>query len=271
MNDQFFAFARPIRVAMITMVSFLALFLALASVNEIKSWNAPIDPTKAAEISVSGKGEVTAKPDIATFSFTIDEQATTAKAAQDQATNLTNKAVDYLKQQGIEDKDIQTQGYNSNPRYEYQQSVCPMSANSGGVAIPCRPSKQVLTGYEVTQTIQVKVRNTDKAGEILAGLTNVGIKNIGGLSLTVDKPETLVAQARQKAIDDAKAKADLLARQLGVRLVRITDFQEQGNQPIYYAEMSKGVASDVAATPAPAIPTGENNFTSNVTITYEIR
>ena len=264
MNEQFFAFVRPIRIAMITMVSFLALFLALESVSVLKSWNAPVDPTKTASITVNGSGKISVKPDVATFSFSVDEQAANAKAAEAKATDLTNKAISYLKSQGIEDKDIQTQGYNSNPRYEYRNQACPAN-------LPC-PSNQVLVGYEVTQSVQVKVRKTDNAGAVLAGLTQVGIKNIGGLSLTLDNPDAVTAHARLKAIDDAKAKAGVLASQLGVQLVRITDFQEgNNNRPVMYAakSMSAQGAPDVAV--APQIPTGENDYTSNVTITYEIR
>ena len=264
MNEQFFAFVRPIRIAMITMVSFLALFLALQSVSVLKSWGAPVDPTKAASITVSGSGKISAKPDIAAFSFSVDEQAATAKEAQVKAAALTNKAIAYLKNQGIEDKDIKTEGYNSNPRYEYRNQACPVN-------LPC-PSNQVLVGYEVTQSVQVKVRKTNNAGAVLAGLTQVGVKNIGGLSLTLDNPDVITGQARQKAIDDAKAKAGVLASQLGVQLVRITDFQEgNNNRPIMYA--SKGMVPQMAtdAAVAPQIPTGENDYTSNVTITYEIR
>ncbi len=263
MNEQFFAFVRPIRIAMITMVSFLALFLALQSVSVLKSWNAPVDPTKAASITVTGTGKVSAKPDVASFSFTVDEQAAVSKDAQTKASDLNNKAIAYLKSQGIEDKDIKTQGYNSNPRYEYRNQACLPGQ-------PC-PSNQVLTGYEVTQSVEVKVRKTDQAGAILAGLTSVGIKNIGSLSLTLDNPDAVTASARQKAIDDAKAKADVLASQLGVRLVRITDFQEDNNNPIMYGarNMAPQMASDAASVPQ--IQTGENDYTSNVTITYEIR
>jgi uncharacterized protein YggE len=265
MNEKFFEFVRPIRIAMITMVSFLALFLALLSLNVIKSWSAPLDPTKTASITVNGTGKVSAKPDVASFSFAVNEQGTTAGDAQNKATDIANKAIAYLKSQGIADKDIKTEGYNSNPRYEYQPALCLTNRL-------CPPNKQVLVGYEVTESIQVKVRDTQKAGAILAGITSVGVKNMSGLSLTLDNPDTANASSRQKAIDDAKAKASALASQLGVELVRITDFQEgNNNRPIMYAAKSMAPQGTADAAVAPEIPTGENDYVSNVTITYEIR
>ena len=89
--------------------------------------------------------------------------------------------------------------------------------------------------------------------------------------LTVDDQDALNAQARDKAISNAKAKADVLAKSLGVSIVRVVGFSENGSGPVYYAKtMSAGMAMDAVA-PAPEIATGQNKITSNVSITYEIQ
>ncbi len=217
------------------------------------------------EISVNGTGEVVAIPDIATFNFSVIETAKTVKEAQDKASAKMNKVLAFLKNSNIADKDVKTQDYSINPRYDYQTVAClPNRA--------CPPGKQVLTGYEVSQTIQVKVRDTAQAGTILSGIGGLEVQNVSGISLTIDNDQVVLGEARTKAIADAKAKAQELAKQLGVKLVRITGFSEQGSSPIYFGKtmlQSNSAAGDAAMVPP--LPTGENKITSNVTITYEIR
>ena len=100
----------------------------------------------------------------------------------------------------------------------------------------------------------------------------LNVSNVSGLQFVIDDPDALTAEARSKAIDDAKAKAVELSRQLGVSLGRVINFSESGNQPIYFAKseiMSMGV--DGANTPIPEVPAGQNKITSHVSITYEIK
>jgi uncharacterized protein YggE len=143
---------------------------------------------------------------------------------------------------------------------------------SSGAALYCPPGKQTLTGYEVRQSTTVKVRDTSKAGDLLSGVGSKGATEVSGLTFTFDNPNTIQDQERDKAIADAKSKADALASQLGVSLVRVVSFTENSNggnpRPVEYA-MASG-ASATQAT-APNISVGQNNVTDDVTITYEIR
>lgn len=220
-------------------------------------------------ITVSGEGEVFAVPDIATFSITIQEEAKDVATAQDAATKNTNDVVAYLTGADIEEKDIKTTGYNVYPKYEWQQVQC--------VRYPCPEGEQTLVGYTVSQTIDVKVRDTDKAGEILSGVGSRGVDNVSGLSFLIDDPDELQSDAREKAIEDAEAKAKELAKQLGVDLVRIVGFTESGNgyyPPVAYMKretMAVAMDSAMGGAVAPELPVGENKVQSNVTITYEIR
>lgn len=246
----------------------LALFLLAATVYAFKSIRYVGSGVAASNtISVSGDGEVFAVPDTATFSVTIQEKGKDVAAAQTVATKKNNDIVAYLKEAGVDAKDIQTADYNVNPQYEYSNGLC----TSGY----CQPGTQKLIGFEVTQTLTVKVKDTDKAGDLLSGVGTRGASSVSGLSFTIDDQDKLEADARDKAIADAKAKAEKLAGSLGVSIVRVVGFSENAYQP-YYAYGRGGVAMDAVASkvesaPSPEIPTGQNKITSNVNITYEIR
>lgn len=221
-------------------------------------------------ITVSGDGESFAAPDIATVSFAITEDAKTPADARKVVDEKMKKVSEFLATSGVAAKDIKTTGYNLNPKYEWQQKqiVC--------IMYPCTqpPGKQVLIGYTVTQSTEVKVRNLDNAGTILGGLTDNGATDVSGLNFMVENEDGIKATVREEAIAKAKAKAEQLAKDLGVSLVRIVSFNEGGNYPVYYGrggmEM-KAMSADAGMAPAPSISAGENKYTSNVTIVYEIR
>ena len=224
-------------------------------------------------ISVSGTGEVFAVPDIAQFSFSVEAERDTMEAAQKASAEAINDIIKYLENADVAEKDIKTNGYNAYPRYEWRDEPIEID---GGVEYLVRPGNntRVLVGYVVTQSISVKVRDTEDAGEVLAGVSNLGATNVSGLNFTIDDTEALESEAREMAIDDARGKAKELARQLGVDLVRVVNFSEggRGYEPMFYAERS-AVAFDGAEEDfiAPEIPVGENEIRSNVTVTYEIR
>ena len=266
--------AHYIRPMIAVVCATLSLYLFMLAVNEYRSGQfIGSGVTATNTIVVSGTGDALAVPDIATFSVTIDEKDKDMTKARETSAKKSGAILSYLKEQGIADKDIQTTDYSFNPTYEWQQqTACPMNSY-----VPCPPSgKQVLTGYEVTETISVKVRDTSKAGDVLAGVNKLGADSVSGLSFVVDDDTVVQAQARDKAIADAKTKANILAQQLGVTIVRVVNFSDDGGnnpQPLMYAtKVSSGGASDqTEVAPSPAIATGENKYTSNVSITYEIK
>ena len=252
--------------AVLLLVGLLSLLVLSKTVTELKSYRfigggVPISNT----VTVSGEGEVFAVPDIATFTVSVDELKDTVAEAQDVATEKINKVVSYLKAQGIEEKDLKTVNYSVYPEYTYEREVCTQYS--------CPPGKQILKGYRVNQSLSVKVRDTKKAGELLTGVGKLGVTNVSGLDFTIDDEDALQQEARKKAIDDAKEKAEMLADDLGVTLVRIVNFNESGEQPypIYYGKAEAlGMGGADRAVP-PAVPVGENKIVSNVSITYEIR
>lgn len=256
-----------LRKAIFAAVVVLIAFLAIAVINGVLGLRYIGAGVPAANtITVSGHGEAVAVPDIATFSFSVVSEKSDVASAQADATAKANATTDYLKSAGIAEKDIQTSNYSINPQYDYIQGTC-----TNGY---CPSGRQVLRGYEVRQTTTVKVRNTAKAGDLLAGVGSKGATEVSGLNFTFDDPTKVQTDARNKAIADAKAKADVLAKQLGVSIVRVTAFNESSGggypTPIAYGMGASSQAKDMAAV-APTISTGENKVTNDVSVTYEIR
>ncbi len=217
-------------------------------------------------IAVSGYGEAMAVPDIATFTFSVMSEKSTVAQAQADATQKANATTEYLKKAGIDEQDIQTSDYSVNPQYDWVQGAC-VNGN-------CPNGRQVLRGYQVRQTTTVKVRDTESAGELLGGVGTAGATEVSGLTFTFDDPHAVEDEARGKAIADAKSKADELARELGVSLVRVVSFNENSGgypTPVAYGRGSVAVEQAMDSKAAPDISVGQNKVTSNVSVTYEIR
>lgn len=247
----------------------LTVFLALLAVSQIKSiFNIGTNSQITNTITVNGKGEAVSIPDVATFSFSVIEKAKTVADAQLAATTKQNAVIKALKENGIEEKDIKTQGYSINPHYDYQNGVC--TASYPGV---CQPGKSVLTGYDVTQTTEVKVRDLSKAGKIFDVVGGLDVQNVNGISFSIDNVDTVKAQARTEAIADAKVKANKLAKDLGVRIVRIISYSDSSDYPYMYGMGGDSISAKVMSAPraTPEISAGEQKIISNVSITYEIR
>lgn len=242
----------------------LIAFLGAISIKEIKSISyVGKDIPMTNTISVSGTGDALALPDVAAFSFTVTENAKTVAEAQSKATDKINNALKALKNTGVSDKDVKTTSYNINPRYEYQDVLCGQYG--------CPPGKSVLTGYEVSEGVNVKVRDLDKAGSVLSLIGSLNVQNVNSLVFSIDKPESVQAEARSKAIGNARAKAEELAKELGVSLTRITGFYESNSaRPMIYG-MGGGKTAVNSVSATPEIPSGEQKVTSDVNITYEIK
>jgi uncharacterized protein YggE len=232
----------------------LGLFLLVATLGEVKSYRYIGSGLPASNvITVQGHGQVEKSPDTAKFVFTIqDEEKDTAKAQDTVSKKVAAVKADLLAA-GVADKYITTDSYNSYPDYQYSNGLCIKG-------IPCPPSGQpTLKGYTVSQNVTVSLKDLSKT-ETVAGIFG-------------KDPHAATNDARAKAIADAKVQAQTLADSLGVHLVRIVSFNENGGtpQPIYDKRMmSAGMAAPQAA-PAPSIPTGVQTITSDVTITYEIQ
>ncbi len=222
--------------------------------------------TGATSITVTGEGEVQAVPDIGTFSFSVMAEGADAKTAQTKSAELVNAILKSLKEAGVDEKDVKNENYNLNPKYKYEDKPCVNFSY-------CPPSNPVIDGYEVSQTVTVKVRNLDKAGDLISLSGEKGATNISSLAFTVDDEKVSKAEARTKAIADAKLKAEQLTKDLGVEIVKMTGYWE--NESPMYPMMNQGyggpeMMSD-AKSVSPEMPVGENTVKSTVSITYEVK
>ena len=267
MENQSFWHRKNVYRSVLSLIVLLAILTFLVIIGFFKYYKyIGKDVAMANTISISGEGEVFAKPDIATFSFSVTQEALTVSDAQNKVNTKINSAVDTLKKDGVDEKDIKTQNYNINPKYEYQGGVC-ISSSYG-----CTPGKNVFTGYEVTQSVLIKVRKIEDVGKIVGDLGTSGITNINGLVFDVENKDELQRDARKEAISKAQEKAKQLAKDLGINLGRIVNFSEYNNNPVPYAmgmggaDMAKSLSSV-----RPELPTGQNKISSNVNIVYEIK
>src|SRR3989344_314064 len=221
-------------------------------------------------ISFSGEGKIFAVPDIAAISFSIVTEATTSKEVQNQNSEKSKKVVEFLKNQNIEDKDIKTTGYSIYPQYSYPR---PLSLGAESVTYPeYYPSNPKITGYQVNQSFEVKVRDLEKVSAVLDGLVTAGANQVNQLGFRIDDEEKLKEQAREMAINDAKEKAAKLRKQLGILLGKIVNYQEGGYYPpVYLKAEAMDTGGYGGGGPLPEVPTGENEVVVNVTITYQIK
>jgi len=228
----------------------LAVFL-IASTNQVLN-----TATTTNTVSFSGEGKVVAKPDIAKISLSIVTDALTSKTAQDENSKKSKTVTDYLKKQNIDDKDIKTTGYNIYPQYKYPQY--------GG--------QPTITGYQVNQSMEIRIRDLDKVSNILDGIVASGTNQVSQLSFEIDNPDALKSEARAKAIADAKSKANELKSQVGISLGKIINFSENTSGypvPIYMKAELDGRGGMGGG--GPSVPAGENEITVSVTITYQIK
>jgi uncharacterized protein YggE len=256
---------RVARIAAVAVLALLALFLL------VKTWDTAFgrginDPYNT--ITVEGTGRAAMVPDTARITFTVTESAVNVADAQEAATEKTDAALAALDGQGIDERDVKTLSYNVSPKYEYSQREC-----YAGMICPPVTSSPRIVGYDVSQTIQVKVRETGKAGEVLAMLGTLGVQNVNGPEFVVDDETAVQGEAREEAIAEARTKAKNLAKDLGVHLGDIVSFSEGPTGPMYgYGKGGMMMDASMAVpASAPTLPTGENETEITVMITYEIR
>lgn len=222
------------------------------------------------QISMNGEGKVTVRPDTAVFTASVITQFQDVTGAREENSARSEAIMAFLREQGIEEKDIKTIGYNVSPQYQYDQRPVCLGI---GICPPQRPP--TIVSYEIRHTIEIKVRDLAKANRLLDGVTNAGANEVGAITFRVDDEgrKAARAEARAKAIADAEIKAWNVARELGVRLVRISAFYESEGVMPYPMRYGGDVAITKGGIPeaSPSVQPGENEIISNVTIGYEFR
>lgn len=241
----------------------VALLVASFSVwSYVNSYGKSIQPSSFRSFAVTGDGKAVGVPDVAVFNFSvITEGGKDVGALQTQNTENANKAIAFVKSDGVDPKDIKTSSYRIDPRYQY--SSC---GKDGGV---CPPPE--IVGYTITQSVEVKIRDFSKIGGILSGVVKNGANSVSGFQFTIDDPTKVESEARAEAIEKAKAKAEAVAEAGEFSLGRLLSIDEGGNypRPIYY-ESAAGMGAATKSA-APTIEPGSQEVDVTVTLRYEIK
>jgi uncharacterized protein len=204
-------------------------------------------------ISVRGTGIVSAQPDMATLQVGVQVQNSSLESAQSEANDKMDAIMNQLKSAGIEDKDISTAQYSVEPVMQYAENQPP-----------------TVTGFRVTNILNVKIRDISKTGSVLDSLVKPGANTIYGLSFGFADPAALTRQAREQAVNDAKSRADHLASLNGVALGAPIVIDETGGVPpvpmavANPAELAQRDAATVAIQP------GAQEIRVDVSVVYAI-
>jgi uncharacterized protein YggE len=216
----------------------LAVFVfGYAAMSYVGSYDKSIPPSSFRSFSVSGDGKATAIPDVAKFSFqVVTEGGKDIGTLQTTNTDAVNKAIAFVKSEGVADKDIKTESYDISPRYQtykcdptpvvYHEPMLPASDGGYSISVPtetavCPPAS--IVGYTVTQSVDVKVRDFSKIGNIINGVVKNGANEVGALSFALDDPTTVQNEARADAITKAKAQAQAIAQESGFKIGRFRE------------------------------------------------
>jgi uncharacterized protein len=237
----------------------IALALGAAAVPAIAAAQVQTIPVQVPLISgtrldVSATGEVTRVPDLAIISAGVQTLKPTATAAIEENAARMERVRAALERAGIEDKDIQTSNLSLNPEYQYDQN---------------RPPR--LTGYRASNTVNVKFRDLKRTGAILDALVAEGANQINGPSLTIDKPESALDEARTKAIANGRARADLYARALGMRVVRLISVSESGGYAAPPPMPMVAMMAERSADASSKIDPGTQQLQVSVSMSFELR
>jgi uncharacterized protein YggE len=204
-------------------------------------------------LDISATGEVTRVPDIAVITSGVVSRAPTATGALQDAAGRMQKVLAELKRAGVEERDIQTSNVNLNPEYRYPENQSPQ-----------------LTGYTATNQLTIRFRDIRNSGKIIDALVGEGANQINGPSLTIDKPEAALDEARANAVQIGRARAELYARSLGLRVVRVVSVSESGGYavPPPAPPMPMMARAGMAST---NIEPGEQKLQVTLAMTFELQ
>jgi uncharacterized protein YggE len=210
----------------------------------------PVPSGSPAVVTVLGHGSVTLTPDIATVTIGVQVTKPTLPEAQSEATAQMTAVLEAIKAAGIDEKDIQTAYYSVNVLQNYDNTGTPTD----------------VIGYQVSNQVNVIVRDIDKVGQLLEDVVAAGANSIYGITFGVSDPSDAQSQARAAAVADAKKRAEELAQAAGLSLGRVLSISEGVSQPIPYYDSGQ-FAGGKAGAP---VQFGTTEVTVDVQVTYEL-
>lgn len=226
---------------------------AVASPVAAQAPQAMINQTiEGTRLDVSATGEVTRVPDVAIISAGVVSRSQTASGALQDAATRMRRVLLALKGAGVSERDVQTNHVSLNPEYRYENNQPPQ-----------------LVGYTASNNVTIRFRDIGSSGRILDALVAQGANQINGPSLVVDKPEAALDEARAKAIATARARAELYARTMGLRVIRVVSVSEDGGYsappPVPMMVQARAMKADTSVEP------GEQKLQVNVAMTFELK
>ena len=205
-------------------------------------------------LDVSATGEVSRVPDVAIISAGVMTRSASATGAISENAARMERVRAELKRAGIDDRDIQTSNVSLNPEYRYEENQPPQ-----------------LVGYTATNQLTIRFRDIRNSGKILDALVSQGANQINGPNLTIDKPEAALDEARAKAIAIGRARADLYARGLGMRVVRVVSVSESGGNYPVPPPMPVMMEARMAAAADTKVVPGEQKLQVTLAMTFELQ
>jgi uncharacterized protein YggE len=239
----------------LTLSAALGLALAFGTampVHAQSTQTAPI-PADGTLLSVSAQAESRRVPDVATISAGVVTQAADANAAmRDNATQM-DAVMKAVRAAGIAERDIQTAGISVQPQYKYAENTPP-----------------TITGYQASNTVNIKARDIGKLGKVLDALVASGANQVNGPSFEIDKPEPAYDEARLAALDKAKARAQTYAKAMGLRVRRVVSIAEGGASRPPMPYMMRAQASDMAMAKETSVAPGETTLSVSLDVVFEL-
>jgi hypothetical protein len=237
-------------------LKFAALMLGVTSIpGGAEAQQSTINQTIAGtRLDVSATGDVTRVPDVAIISAGVVTRSPTATGAIQDAADRMQRVLAALKRAGIEDRDIQTSNLNLNPEYRYENNQPPQ-----------------LVGYSASNQLTIRFRDIRNSGKILDALVGQGANQINGPNLTIDKPEAALDEARAKAVANGRARAELYARALGMRVVRLVSMSESGGYAIPPAPPPMPMAERSVGFAKTDIVPGEQKLQVTLSMIFELQ
>jgi hypothetical protein len=215
---------------------------------------AAVQAITGTRLDLNVTGEVSRVPDIAIISAGVVTRAATATAALEQNAQRMERVRSALRRAGIEERDIQTSNISLNPEYRYAENVPPR-----------------LVGYTASNQVNVRFRDIRNTGKILDALVAEGANQINGPNLTIDEPEAALDEARMKAIANGRARADLYARALGMRVVRLLSVSEGGGHSVPPPVVMMRAEAMSAGRADTKIEPGQQEVQVTVTMSFELQ
>jgi len=208
-------------------------------------------------ISVTGEGTVSVPPDLAQVDAGVASDGKTAREASDASNAAMGKVLLALKGAGIEDKDYRTSRLSLQPLY---------AQNRTGSAVSGPPS---VVGYRASNRVSIKLRDVTRVASVIDLLVTAGANDIGNINFTVTQASKLLDEAREKAVADARRKAEIYAKAAGVTLGSPLSIAEEGAPvPTFRA---KTLAVAPMATGMPPVAQGEETLSVTVGVTWAIK